>query len=284
MHQCSSVVSCWVFARQAAAMVPVAAQHDVQTVTLARGKKLLPAVQIKVEYACGYTTHQPARGYCHLSLASAASCLRSGVSSSEQDVPRFLHMRPSFVHHSTSSSTAAAALRRRRLTAASARSATAGKAAAASPATHLAGHWHTSSSFRPSQYDTWGNSIGDQQCASNDKQLADAAGAEVLPWGIKAIGATNDTLLKAQQRGRAIVCIIDSGLAKDHAEYRNYPGQLSSCQAGANCPYDWSKDIVGHGTHVAGGSAAAACCCSATQTHRLCVAKVVLFQPSSNPL
>jgi subtilisin family serine protease len=183
--------------------------------------------------------------------SSVASCSHAGVSSSEQDVPRFLHMRPSVMQQNpSSSSTAAAASRRRRLMSASARRST---AAAVSPVTHLAGHWHTSSSFRPSQYDIWGNSIGDQQCASNDTQLADAAGAEVLPWGIKAIGATNETLLKAQQKGRAIVCIIDSGLARDHAEYTSFPGQLSGCQAGANCPYDWSKDIVGHGTHVAGG-------------------------------
>jgi subtilisin family serine protease len=174
-----------------------------------------------------------------------------GVSSSEQDVPRFLHMRPS--HLTSLSSAAAAAAARRRLLAASASSASAGRTAAASPAAKLAGHWHTSSSFRPSQYDIWGNSIGDQQCASNDTQLADAAGAEVLPWGMKAVGATNTTLLKAQPKGRAIVCIIDSGFARDHPEYKAFPGQLSGCKAGPNCPFEWSKDIVGHGTHVAGG-------------------------------
>ncbi|KAF6263172.1 peptidase S8/S53 domain-containing protein [Scenedesmus sp. NREL 46B-D3] len=158
---------------------------------------------------------------------------------------------------STSSTAAAAITRRRRLSATLASRASAGQAAAAGPSAHLAGHWHTSSSFRPSQYDIWGNSIGDQQCASKDTQLADAAGAEVLPWGIKAIGAANETLLKAQPKGRAIVCIIDSGLARDHLEYRSFPGQLSGCQAGASCPYDWSKDVVGHGTHVAGTIGAA---------------------------
>lgn len=176
-----------------------------------------------------------------------------GVSSSEQDVRRFLHLQPSRGHSLSSAASAA----RRRLRAASISSMNAGAAAAASPASKLAGHWHTSSSFRPSQYDIWGNSIGDQQCASNDTQLADAAGAEVLPWGIKAIGATNETLLKAQSKGRAIVCIIDSGLARDHPEYKNFPGQLSGCQVGTNCPFEWSKDIVGHGTHVAGTIGAA---------------------------
>lgn len=185
----------------------------------------------------------------------------AGVSSSEQDVRRFLHLQPSRGHSLSSAASAA----RRRLRAASISSMNAGAAAAASPASKLAGYWHTSSSFRPSQYDIWGNSIGDQQCASNDTQLADAAGAEVLPWGIKAIGATNETLLKAQSKGRAIVCIIDSGLARDHPEYKNFPGQLSGCQVGTNCPFEWSKDIVGHGTHVAGGLHVLDC--SANQLH-----------------
>jgi hypothetical protein len=41
-------------------------------------------------------------------------------------------------------------------------------------------------------------------------------------------------------------------LTRDHPEYKSFPGQLSGCQVSANCPYEWSKDIVGHGTHVAG--------------------------------
>jgi subtilisin family serine protease len=66
------------------------------------------------------------------------------------------------------------------------------------------------------------------------------------------------------------VCIIDSGLARDHVEYRNFPGQLSGCQPGANCPYDWSKDIVGHGTHVAGTLTAVASSVPAHTWHSTC--------------
>eukprot|EP00882_Tetradesmus_deserticola_P018083 GHRQ01019406.1.p1 GENE.GHRQ01019406.1~~GHRQ01019406.1.p1 ORF type:complete len:436 (+),score=47.37 GHRQ01019406.1:404-1711(+) len=197
-----------------------------------------------------------------------------GIGSSEQDLPRFLHMRLSGKQGSSSttgsrstSSTAAAAeaaTRRDRHSAASASRAGAGQAAAALAAAHLTGHWHSSGSLRPARYDLWGNSIGDQQCANNDTRLSDAAGAEILPWGVKAIGAANETLLKAQPQGRAIVCIIDSGLERDHPEYKSFPGQLSGCQAGANCPFKWSNDIVGHGTHVAGKWRS----CSASQPGR----------------
>lgn len=125
----------------------------------------------------------------------------------------------------------------------------------------LAGHWHQSElryrQYQPGPYDVWGSDVSAQSCASEDTQVADAAGAEVIPWGVKRIGAWNATLQSATPKGRVVVCVIDSGLWIDHPEYNNQNGpgnkdQLAGCKSTANCPYTWSGDEVGHGTHVAG--------------------------------
>lgn len=186
----------------------------------------------------------------------------AGIDTSEHDLRRYLHVGPTAALQNSAAAAATAGAARRRLSrtadyqTASRQKAGAKAAAAASTAFHLTGHWHTSKSFRPSQYDIWGSSVGDPTCANNDTQLADTAGAEVLPWGIKTIGATNETLLKAQPKGRAIVCIIDSGISLEHPEYKQTMGapndQISGCSVSSNCPYLWSQDLVGHGTHVAG--------------------------------
>lgn len=87
--------------------------------------------------------------------------------------------------------------------------------------------------------------------------MTDAAGAEVVPWGIKRIGAWNSTLQNATPKGRVIVCIIDSGLWANHPEYKQNSGPgihdtVDGCKINPNCPYVWSEDEVAHGTHVAG--------------------------------
>jgi serine protease len=84
----------------------------------------------------------------------------------------------------------------------------------------------------------------------------------VLPWGVKEVGAWNPDLRALQPKGRAIVCIIDSGLWGGHAEYSTKPvwgraedaprNKLSGCQGSSSCPFNWWYDTVGHGTHVAG--------------------------------
>jgi hypothetical protein len=85
---------------------------------------------------------------------------------------------------------------------------------------------------------------------------------------VREVGATDERLRKAlaaaPPRARSIVCIVDSGLEQAHPEYVNTTGggsgtsslSLSGCSGSPACPYEWSKDVVGHGSHVAGTIAA----------------------------
>eukprot|EP00775_Hariotina_reticulata_P013547 gene13547-13674_t len=132
-----------------------------------------------------------------------------------------------------------------------------GSSAPAKQQRNLTGHWHHSNSYRPGPYDIWGSDIGDKRCASLDTPLGQGPRAEAIPWGVKAIGAWNMTLQSQPAKGRAIVCIIDSGLWLEHPEYLNVTtsstgSSLDGCSTGPNCPFDWYQDLVGHGTHVAG--------------------------------
>lgn len=177
------------------------------------------------------------------------AALHAGVHSSELDVRRFLHARPS----SSSSSS-------RRLAEA---------AGAEAPARvdagrrRLGGHWHSGGAVKPGPYDTWGGDVTEQRCAARDMPLASGPGAEVVPWGIKEVGAWNKTLQDLPAKGRAIVCIIDSGLWAQHPEYAAATrsssasasgggDRIDGCAPGPDCPFTWREDLVGHGTHVAG--------------------------------
>lgn len=107
-------------------------------------------------------------------------------------------------------------------------------------------------------YDAWGDAVSDPRCASLDEQLGEHAGSEVVPWGVRAIGALNATFLAQSPRGNVIVCIIDSGLDVGHPEFASaLQGRASSgggsvtalggCASSPDCPYAWTADVVGHG-------------------------------------
>jgi subtilisin family serine protease len=109
-------------------------------------------------------------------------------------------------------------------------------------------------------YDQWGADVVDANCAARNVQLEpDSPDSEVVPWGIKEIGAWNPQLQSLPPKGRTIVCVIDSGLWGGHPEYASngvHHNTLSGCQGNSSCPFAWTSDIVGHGTHVSGTIAA----------------------------
>lgn len=168
-----------------------------------------------------------------------------GVAGSEADLRRHLHVRPSAAQQP--------AQQRRRLAAAEAASGAGAAAAGDAARQRMAAQW---SHVSPRAYEAWGADVVDAMCASRDVRLSDEPGGEVLPWGVKAIGATDEALQAAPARGRAIVCVIDSGLWMGHPEYRDAAASagmaLSGCSPSNACPFTWSQDVVGHGTHVAG--------------------------------
>lgn len=172
-----------------------------------------------------------------------------GVHSSEQDVRRFLHIRPSALHQHTQSSPS------RTLKSAGGTSAAA-DTSSTTTLSKLLGPWHMNQ-WRPGRaFEQWGAEIVDAVCAAKDIPLQpDTPTSEVVPWGIKEIGAWDADLQKVPHKGRTIVCVIDSGLWGGHPEYNSLTGphnSFSGCTANGNCPYEWKADIVGHGTHVAG--------------------------------
>jgi subtilisin family serine protease len=116
----------------------------------------------------------------------------------------------------------------------------------------------------------------EEGCGGKDEMLPVKPGqpiGEVLPWGVRAIGAWDHEKLQQLGVGRssitadgnAILCIIDSGIWAGHEEYRDAAAPSTATQARGNkdvlsgcsdCPFKWSEDVVGHGTHVAGTIAA----------------------------
>jgi hypothetical protein len=112
-------------------------------------------------------------------------------------------------------------------------------------------------------YASW--ELDQTSCSLQDEPLADYAGAEVLPWGIKAIEA-DSKIVPARTAGTGVViCIIDSGMWGGHPDLAG--NKLSGCGVGTGsagepaantkeCPFEWDRDQVAHGTHVAGTIAA----------------------------
>jgi subtilisin len=75
------------------------------------------------------------------------------------------------------------------------------------------------------------------------------ASSQVVPWGIKRIGADKNNNTGAGIR----VYIIDTGIDSDHADLQTNLGNgyaATKCR-GRTCRFDWDDDN-GHGTHVAG--------------------------------
>lgn len=166
-----------------------------------------------------------------------------GVHSSEQDVRRYLHIRPSAPLGSSSSRT---------LQAADTSSSTGGLS-------KLLGPWHMGQvPHGRTAYMQWGSEVVDATCAAKDERLEpQVPNSEVLPWGIREVGAWNPDLQKLPPKGRTIVCIIDSGLWGGHPEYSaaaatGPQNTFSGCQDSGSCPFEWKSDVVGHGTHVTG--------------------------------
>lgn len=79
---------------------------------------------------------------------------------------------------------------------------------------------------------------------------------EIIPYGMKQSKAWNllapvpNTTIG---KGMAI-CIIDSGIAGDHPEFKQQANQINGCSDTASkaCAYTYNQDVVSHGTHVAG--------------------------------
>jgi hypothetical protein len=169
-----------------------------------------------------------------------------GASGSEADLRRYLHAREPAWHEQQQQ-------QRRRLAAAGSQAGDMSLAAAEAARARMNAQWSEQQRLRPKSYESWGIDVVDAMCAGKDVQLnPDAATSEVLPWGIAAIGAANETLQKLAPKGRSIVCIVDSGLAMENSEYSDSRASLAGCASTASCPYTWGQDIVGHGTHVAG--------------------------------
>ncbi|KAI8470356.1 MAG: peptidase S8/S53 domain-containing protein [Monoraphidium minutum] len=123
------------------------------------------------------------------------------------------------------------------------------------------GHWSsapTAGAAPPSNpYSPW--ELDQTYCAQQDVALDGLAGGEVMPWGVKAVQGESK-LVPASTKGSGVtVCIIDSGVWGGHPDLKA-GNALAGCGLGgggaAACPFNWSEDLVAHGTHVAGTIAA----------------------------
>jgi hypothetical protein len=207
------------------------------------------------------------RGLLESALAAAASGLRrrralselaglGGVAAAEPDVLRFLH-RPAPSGGATPALASPGAAGRLALLARRVLRAAAG-------GSRLAGHWSGAWAGPPSSpYASW--ELDQTSCSLQDEPLADYAGAEVMPWGIKAIEADSALVPNRTAGSGVTVCVIDSGMWGGHPDLKG--NRLSGCGVGVTgagesgsspkeCPFEWDRDRVAHGTHVAGTIAA----------------------------
>eukprot|EP00882_Tetradesmus_deserticola_P010779 GHRQ01011383.1.p1 GENE.GHRQ01011383.1~~GHRQ01011383.1.p1 ORF type:complete len:651 (+),score=170.77 GHRQ01011383.1:503-2455(+) len=96
-------------------------------------------------------------------------------------------------------------------------------------------------------------------CKERSIPLSDSPVPEYQPYGIAQIQATSSKLTNRTDDKGMLICIIDSGLDAGHPDLRG--DALDGCKfedtfAPAGCPFNWTQDLVGHGTHVAGTIAA----------------------------
>ncbi len=130
----------------------------------------------------------------------------------------------------------------------------------------LTGHWSAAGQAAPgTPFSAW--ELDQTSCSLKDEVTAGYAGAEVVPWGIRAIEA-DSTKVPTKTAGSGVtVCIIDSGVWADHPDLKGNGlsgcgvaagGAASGASAGdaAACPFPWDGDLISHGTHVAGTIAA----------------------------
>jgi len=130
----------------------------------------------------------------------------------------------------------------------------------------LRGHWSGARQGPPgTAYTSW--ELDQTSCSLKDEPLGDYAGAEVMPWGVRAVEG-DSTKVPTKTAGSGVtVCIIDSGVWSGHPDLKNNTlsgcgmaagGQASGTSAGDTemCPFTWDNDVVAHGTHVAGTIAA----------------------------
>lgn len=78
---------------------------------------------------------------------------------------------------------------------------------------------------------------------------------ETLPWGIKKVQADDPTLLTGNKPENVIFCILDTGVDATHPDLSAPGNTLKGCSP-PECPHNWDKDSLGHGTHIAGTIAA----------------------------
>lgn len=94
-------------------------------------------------------------------------------------------------------------------------------------------------------------------CLSKDKDTFPYGNVlpEVMPYGIPQIQADSQKLPRDISTAGVMICVIDSGIDASHPDLRG--NNLDGCKAQdsaapAGCPFAWSQDLLGHGTHVAG--------------------------------
>lgn len=103
------------------------------------------------------------------------------------------------------------------------------------------------------------------ECAAKDKPIQPSSNnnntllPEYVPYGISQIQADSSKLPTSTNKSGVMVCIIDSGVDAGHPDLQG--NNLDGCKyedsfAPGGCPFKWSGDYMGHGSHVAGTIAA----------------------------
>lgn len=98
------------------------------------------------------------------------------------------------------------------------------------------------------RYPVFDHSVMDQFSALMSPQADVIEGEQIVPWGVDAVQA-RDVWHVATGAGRT-VCIIDTGYYEGHVDL---PAAIDGY---SQVDDDWTRDGVGHGTHVAGTIAA----------------------------